>query len=240
MAIDYDDPAIWGPDGLYDYTFGGAPPGTVRARVGYYGPALGYDGIVAIVDAAFGGAAARNKRIVLLGAGYGREVEQLIALGYSRTVAVETSAFIHATAGDTWQPDVEAALVAAGHDLADPYAVRSLALYDNTQTKGRVPLVDADVLTDVGRDAIVAALGGNPQVIATLSVMEGLTDVEGQAITDAMQAFNGPQTIIHALHTGDGGPAYDDRLNWKSLAEWGAAISGVDAWVDLSTGEIAA
>jgi hypothetical protein len=242
--VDWDQQSTW--DAFYDYSVGGEPPGTGRVVLGYFGPVVRqfYVDHAARIDAAVGGPPAHNQRMVSIGSGYGYGSFELANVGFQNIVSVEQSAYIQATKADTWTQQLRDWITAAGHDPDTGWGLEVMQKFPtHTEVRAPVTLLDETVSTSQGRTAIRQAVGGNPQIVFTESVMESLSDAEGQALTDDMDAFGGQQAVIHGVYLSDPAypNAYDPALNWKnSLADWNAAITGVDVWLDLGTGEVLA
>jgi hypothetical protein len=184
------------------------------------------------------GPAAYNKRIVIVGGGFGWVAEGLIGLGFLNVVVAETSPYVLSEMDNTDEAEIRGNITDAG---LDPDTGRGAEVLANATTpaarRGTTAVVNADVMTDAGRDAIKSALGGNPQIVVTEDVTTSLTDQECLDLSVACHAFPGQETVIHAVSTLQPDGSQNPVFNWKTLAAWKALIPG-DTWIDVRTGEV--
>lgn len=86
-----------------------------------------------------------------------------------------------------------------------------------------VPILDADVLTAPGRQAIYDALGATPDWVITEDVLPTLSDIEALDFVLAVRALSAKQ-VAHWVSV-KGGPGDDQRLNWKTLDDWKVMVA---------------
>ncbi len=176
---------------------------------------------------------------MIVGGGFGWIAEALLSLGFKNVVVAETSTYILAEMDNSDEAEIRADIAATGLDPDTGRGAQLLALYSTPGARrGTVQVVNADIMTETGRDAIKAVLGGNPQIIVTEDVCTTLTDAECLDLSAACHAFPGPETVVHAVtalidRRGTPNPGY----NWKYLDEWKALLPD-DLWLDVRTGEV--
>jgi len=180
-----------------------------------------------------------NRRFVIVGGGFGWTADELIIRGFTNVIVVDTSAYIQVEKDSNDEAEIRAEIMLVG---LDPDMGRGAVLLARHKTtgprRGTILILNEDISTTAGRNAVKAAVSGNPQIIVTETVMESLTDAEAVQLDADMNAFSGQQKTAHLVYTLDDDPATQDSgYNWKVLADWKLLIPGA-AWIDASKGEV--
>ena len=235
-------------DGAYSYNAAAdGHPNTRPAVMLHYqrGAMRGVSIPIANYFANYIGPAAFNRRFVIVGGGFGWVADELLDRGFTNIVTAETSAWIIAEMDNDDEQEVRDACAVAG---LDPNGARADELVTRHARPGvprrrrknvaeDIQIVNADIGTVQGRNAIKSAVGGNPQIVVTEEVMGCLTDAEAIALDDACNAFGGQQTTAHLVTPSLPNNTQDPGYNWKLLSDWKLLIPGA-IWIDASTGEV--
>lgn len=183
------------------------------------------------------GPAQFNKRVLIIGGGFGWTAEVMLLAGFTGVIVTDTSVYVQAEQNNTEEAEIRAEITAVG---LDPDTGRGAVLLSrHTRSGNRRPsgitLLDEDVSMAAGRNAIRAAAGGNLQIVVTESVLESLTDAEAQTLSADIQSMQGPQDTYHLVYT----PSVSDDpgYNFQSLAAWKLLIPG-DTFIDAQTFEV--
>ncbi len=180
-----------------------------------------------------------NRRFVIVGGGFGWVGGALVQNGFTNVVCVDTSLYIQAEKDNDDEAEIRAEIAKVG---LDPDSGRGSLILAALKTpgprRGTILILDEDISTTAGRNAIKSEVNGNPQIIVSESVMESLTDAEAIQLDADMNAFGGQQKTAHMVYVLADDPATQDPdYNWKSLANWAALIPGA-TWIDARTGEV--
>jgi hypothetical protein len=182
------------------------------------------------------GPAAYNQRIVIAYGGFGWAAQELLVRGFTDVTVADLSEHIQAEKDNNDQQELKDSIAKVGLDFR--YA-RGKVIFDKFKStgnrRGTIEIVNADIMTEEGRDAIFDVVG-NPQIVVTEDYMHYLNDSDAIALSAACQDFGGIQTVAHLVRT-TAVSFQDPRFNWKSLSEWKTLISG-DIWIDYNTGEV--
>jgi hypothetical protein len=183
------------------------------------------------------GPAAYNRRFLIVGGGFGWIAEELVARGFTNIVVSETSAYVLANMDEPDEQEIADRITAIGLDPASGRGNELLLRHrsDRNRRLPSIPVLNEDVLTSAGRNALRSALGGQPQIVVSEDVMSSLSDAEAIAFDAACNSFGGQQTTVHGVTTLQ--EIQDEGYNWKSLADWKALVPGA-IWIDLVSGEV--
>lgn len=239
--VDWNLKATW--DAMYSIGaegLDGHPNTRPEVRLHYHRSAMG--GIISRRAAELGiklGPAQFNKRVLIVGGGFGWLADEMRNEGFNNLLVTDTSAYVQAEKDNTDEVEIRAQITAAG---LDPDAGRGAALLARHQRagarRGTEDVLDADICLAAGRSDVTAILG-NPQIVITEQVLESLSNAEAITFSGCCSAFAGPQDVYHlveTLHSTNPG-AQDPTFNLKSLADWKLLIP-VDRFIDVRTFEI--
>ena len=229
---DWDDAYSFGAEGL-----DGHPSSRVEMRLHYH-RSVRNNRVQRIADhfTTYLTPANFNRRFVIVGGGFGWVAGALKQNGFSNVIVVETSAYIQVEKDNDDEAEIRAEIAKVG---LDPDSGRGAVLLARHKTpgprRGTILILDEDISTTAGRNAIKLAVNGNPQIIVSESVMESLTDTEAIQLDADMNAFAGQQKVAHMVYPL--AENQDPDYNWKSLADWKLLIPGA-VWIDARTGEV--
>jgi hypothetical protein len=189
----------------------------------------GYQGVL--------GPAAFNKRICIVGGAFGWAAQGLQDLGFQNLLVAEISDYVFSDMDlDDYQEVLDACL-AVGLTETDPRTQQILSIYHTPgPRRGTIEIINADITTQAGRDAIKAALG-TPQIVATEDVMPGFDDQGAIDFAASCRDFPGQTNVAHLVSVPDPISRGRPGWNWKTLQDWNALIPE-DYWVNINTGEI--
>lgn len=213
--VDPNDPALWdgGPSSLYRCEIEGQVHGFSRvAGFQYYGSDLDR-----LIDALETHGLVRGQRIAIIGCGFAWSSERLDVLGFGPPADNTTAGRVVSTDTSTW-------------------------IHNNKTGNAQHVIMNADVNTEAGRQALHTALAGQ-EIDWAISedVMPILSDPEAQTLSVSMRLL--AQNVAHWITVGT--RKFDDqnvwtgdaRLNWKTIADW-KALMMPDLVVRRGTSEV--
>jgi hypothetical protein len=183
--------------------------------------------------------ASYNRRTLIVGGGFGWAADYMQGIGFNNIVVAETSTYIHDELDVSDEIEIRQKCVLAGASSAREEQI--VAKYSRgVRRPAGITIIDADILTEAGRDAVLAAFGGpgqKPQIVVTEDVMVCLSDAEVVALDTACYGWTpNPNPVVHTVTIpppGEGDPGF----NWKTLDGWKGLIPG-SYWMDAITGEV--
>jgi len=163
-------------------------------------------------------------KIIIVGAGFGWGVEELIAQTGCVAVGTDISDYVHSVKILDERTDIEAAIVAAGFD---PTSGKGLYYFNNlydSEIRTKSVVLNEDMTTAKSRNNIKQFLGdSNPTWVITEDMLSDFTDKEATDLTALADKFATSNTC-HFVRENTG-------ANPKTLEEWntltGATIVGV-------------
>ena len=176
-----------------------------------------------------------NKRILIVGGGFGWLAEEMRKLGFTMLLTTDISTYIQAEKDNDDEIEIRAEIAAVG---LNPNQGRGAVLLNHHKTVGKrrrmEEILDADICTPAGRFAVMNIFG-NPRIVITESVLESLTDTEAITLAECAHLFAPPQDVYHLVHT----PSRSDNpgYNFQSLTAWKALIP-MDTFIDAATFEV--
>ena len=172
-----------------------------------------------------------DDRIAIIGAGFGWTVEALIAMGFA-AAGTDVSTYIQGAKGTSEEPDLDAAISAAGLDPTrdDGAAIKSVlvARGGGPGNRSRATVVAEDLSNNGSRNTVKRLFAGNKVTVAiTEDLLPWLTDAEiaTQASRVADLDPSNLRMIAHYLTPAQ--PGNFAAYNWKSPAEWRSFLDGL-------------
>lgn len=177
--------------------FGGTAPGEIEVRCGYHRWA-----IAPILAARWANLQPvlnilATDDVCLVGAGFGWGIEALVAESSANVVGVDISDYIAAEKDGTEETELRQRIIDAGLDPdAGQGAIILAGIYDG-QPRANVIIINEDLNSNQGRNAVRAALGGQPNVVIIEDVIDDAT-TDQEIIDGNNQAnlFGGAQRVI--------------------------------------------
>ena len=231
---DFDAAYDIGAEGLY-----GHPSTRPEVRLHYHRSVMG-NSAQRIADhfTTYLTAANFNRRLVIVGGGFGWVADELKKRGFTNVVVVDTSPYIQAEKDSDDDAEIRAEIAEVG---LNPDFGRGFTLLLQHKTmgprRGTINILNEEISTTAGRNAIKAAVNGNPQIVVTEDVMTSFMDAECVQLDADCNAFSGQQRVAHMVTVGRFDGSQDLGYNWKTLVDWKLLIPGT-TWINRVTGEV--
>ncbi len=141
---------------------------------------------------------ARTDDVLIIGCAYGWGCEIVEELTGANVVGVEVSDYVHAQKSGDDLADIDAAISAAGLDLAGTRAQQIRDKYHTPGPQITATVLQEDLLSEESRGRVADALGAKePTIIVTEDIVSYMTDGEIDALVKGMDAYTEAVTKAH-------------------------------------------